>query len=57
MAGDRMQVTTVDMGLIDPNSYNPNVVQADRVAKLQLEIAKKGLIEQSHYNRVRKDSL
>ena len=40
-----MEVTLIELNRIQPNSYNPNVVPAEILAKLRAEIAQKGLCE------------
>ncbi len=45
MAGDSVEITFIKMGQITPNSYNPNDIPEDIMAKLRAEIAKKGLVE------------
>ena len=40
-----MDITLIELNRINPNDYNPNVVEADILAKLRAEIAQKGLCE------------
>lgn len=40
-----MEITLIKMERIAPNTYNPNVVPMDLMAKLRAEIAQKGLCE------------
>lgn len=43
MAGDRMEVIDIEVKRIRPNTYNPNIVPDDILAKLGAEIAHKGV--------------
>ena len=40
-----MNITLIELNKIQPNSYNPNVVPEDILAKLRAEIRQKGLIQ------------
>lgn len=45
MAGDSLEIKQINISLIAPNRYNPNVIGADVLAKLKREISDKGLCE------------
>ena len=40
-----MDIKLIELNRIQPNGYNPNVIEADILAKLRAEIAQKGLCE------------
>lgn len=45
MVGAGMEITLIKMEQVTPNSYNPNDIPEDIMAKLRAEIARKGLCE------------
>ncbi|HAJ57569.1 MAG TPA: hypothetical protein DCL35_07360 [Candidatus Omnitrophica bacterium] len=45
MATDGLQIIAIETSKISPNSYNPNIISEDILAKLRQEIAQKGLTQ------------